>query len=570
MRRREFLHGSTVSLALFGSGCSRTDPGPIDPVGKRLIVDMHCHVFNASDLPAARFLRQVVIRDFPQQSARKTFAIRDPDVLDRFLELILMLLGADKAPTAKQEISYLKGHGSPKRKDVADGREAAIADTARFLVALDRRRRNIATMTVPSAEERKRGIKDEKFLTYMLGPRTEVMRADSEMSLADASIASREAFTSRGVVSRYLNWFSLFRLYRHVLVEKLIDDTSRQGFKPIMLAPALIDYDEWLYEDVRSSLSEQTEVMSEVSLRCARKPDGPVLHGYVGFDPLRQVAFENRKSKTSSLETVERALQEFGFAGVKLYPPMGYRPSGNKGPYPKRSVDLLGFDPSKRMDEALRKLYTLCSDLDAPILAHGYSSNESGDGYAKRGDPHYWFPVFNDFPQLRVCLAHFGRFDAPSKGREALPFPQRSWEWALGEYIKKHPRQKIYADISYFSEALSADAAFRKSLAANFRLWTTSFDPEVDRLMIGTDWLMLGQEKGYEHYVSRVKDFLLTDCAFSEDVCDKVFRRNALTFLPLQKRSVGRARLENWYLRNGLAPERLPVSPEGVFASLFR
>lgn len=570
MRRREFLHGSTVSLALFGSGCSRTDPGPIDPVGKQLIIDMHCHVFNASDLPAARFLRQVVIRDFPKQSAMKTFAIRDPDVLDRFLELILMLLGADKAPTAKEEISYLKGHGAPKRRVAADGRESAIADTARFLVALDRRRRNLATMSVPSAEEKNRAIKDEKFLTYMLGARTEVMRADSEMSLADASMASREAFTSRGVVSRYLNWFSLFRLYRHVLVEKLIDDTSRQGFKPIMLAPALVDYDEWLYEDVTSPLSEQTEVMSEISLRCARKTDGPVLHGYVGFDPLRQVAFENSKSKTSSLGTVERALNEFGFAGVKLYPPMGYRPSGNKGPYPKRSVDLLGFDPSRQMNEALRKLYALCSDLDAPILAHGYSSNESGDGYAKRGDPHYWIPVFDDFPKLRVCLAHFGRFDAASKGREKLPFPQRSWEWALGEYIKEHPRQKIYADISYFSEALSDDATFRKALAANFRLWTASFDPDIDRLMFGTDWLMLGQEKGYEHYVGRVKDFLLTDCGFSEDVCDKVFRRNALTFLPLQKRSVGRARLEGWYLRHGLAPERLPIAPEGVFAGLFR
>ncbi|WP_246763609.1 hypothetical protein [Rhizobium sp. 007] len=209
-------------------------------------------------------------------------------------------------------------------------------------------------MTVPTSQQKNRVAGDEKFLAFMLGSRIEIMQSDTEMSFTDARVASREAFASRGTISRYLNWFSLFRLYRHVPVEKLIADTSRQGFKPLMLAPALVDYDEWLYEDVKSPLSQQIEAMSQISVGCAKQKDGPVLHGYIGFDPLRQVVFENHKGKVSSLKTVERALNEFGFAGVKLYPPMGFQPS------------------------------------------------------------------------------------------------QRSWEWALGEYIKAHPRQKIYADISYF------------------------------------------------------------------------------------------------------------------------
>lgn len=571
MRRREFLRHTTLSLAVLSGGCRTTEPDPSLPGTAQSIIDAHCHVFNASDLPAARFLRQVVIRDFPKQSAMRTFEIRDPDVTDRFIELILTLLGVDKAPTAKEEIAFLRGvPGSRARREPTDAREAAIADTANFLVMLDRRRRNIATMTVPTARQTKRAASDEKFLVYMLGSRTEIMRSDAEMSFTDARVASREAFTSRGAISRYLNWFSLFRLYRHVLVEKLIADTNRQGFKLLMLAPALVDYDEWLYEDVKSPLGQQAEVMSEISVRCAKQKDGPVLHGYIGFDPLREVAFDNNKGKVSSQKTVERALNEFGFAGVKLYPPMGFQPSGNRGPYPKRSIDMLGFDPSTQMDKALRKLYALCVNLDAPILAHGYSSNESGDGYAKRGDPYYWLPVFDGFPKLRVCLAHFGRFDTLSRGRENLPFPQKSWEWALGEYIKGHPKQKIYADISYFSEALNDDAALRKSLAANFRIWTDFFDPGVDRLTFGTDWLMLGQEKGHEHYIDSVKTFLTRDCSFTEDVCDKIFRRNALNFLPLQQRSIGRNRLESWYVRNGLEPKRLPLTQESIFAGLFR
>ncbi len=571
MRRREFLHGSTLSLILFGSGCSRTIPDPIGTEGKHLLVDMHCHVFNASDLPAARFLRQVVIRDFPQQSAMRTFEIRDPDVLDRFIELILMLLGADKAPTAREEIAFLRGEGrAPKRREVAAAREAAIADTARFLVALDQRQRKISTSSLQTPREKSRQAGDEKFLAFMMGSRTEISRSDTQMSYGDATVVSREAFTSRGVISRYLNWFSLFRLYRHVLVEKLIADTSRQGFTPIMLSPALVDFDEWLYEDVTTPLLQQAEVMSEISVHRAKQRDGPVLHGYIGFDPLRQVVFDNHKGSASSLETVERALNDFGFAGVKLYPPMGFQPSRNTKPYPKRSTDLLGFDPSKQMDQALRRLYWLCTDRDAPILAHGYSSNESGDGYAKRGDPYFWAPVFEEFPKLRVCLAHFGRFDAPSEGRDRLPLLQRSWEWALGECIKKYPEQRIYADISYFSEVLDASPKLRKSLASSFKLWTSEFDPGVDRLLFGTDWLMLGQEKGYEHYVGDIRDFLQGDCGFSAEICDKIFWRNALHFLPLQQRSVGRNRLEAWYVRNNLNVDRLPTTPESVFAGLLR
>ncbi|APO69891.1 hypothetical protein IE4872_PB00017 (plasmid) [Rhizobium gallicum] len=41
----------------------------------------------------------------------------------------------------------------------------------------------------------------------------------------------------------------------------------------------------------------------------------------------------------------------------------------------------LGFEPNEELDAALRDLYKLCVDVDAPILAHGYSSNGSGPDY---------------------------------------------------------------------------------------------------------------------------------------------------------------------------------------------
>ncbi|THK36413.1 amidohydrolase [Ensifer sp. MPMI2T] len=573
MFRRDFLKQAAVSAAALTTGCVGRNDGPTSPGDGQLLIDAHCHVFNASDLPAARFIRQVVFEDFPKQT-KQIMGIRDPDIADRLIELALRLLGTDRAPDADEEIAFLKTGKTSRRsaERFSDARAAAIEDTARFLLEVDSRMRRIGSETRGAAgagtkAARQKG--DQKFLDFFVGPELQTKRLDaSAMSLTEARAASRNAFANRGVITRYLNWFSLFRLYRHVLVDRLIDDAKRQGFKVELLTPALVDYDEWLFEDVtRSPLGKQMEVMDYVS----RRPDRPAVHGYIGFDPLREVAYRThaKGATVSSLATARRALTEHGFVGVKLYPPMGFRASGNRGPYPQRTVDRLGFRPDRHLDDALDDLYELCVELDAPILAHGYSSNGSGPDYADRGDPAYWIPVFKKYPSLRVCLAHFGRFDARSEGRKERPLPEGSWEWALGEFIRTNPRQAVFADISYFSEALSDKSEVRGPLANSFKRWMKEFDPRAEHLIFGTDWIMAGQEQGYEHYIQSVNSFLLHDCGLDDEIRDRIFRGNAMKFLPLQRGSKGRGRLLAWYARRGLDPSRLPVSRSTLLAGLL-
>ncbi len=570
MFRRDFLKRTSVSALALVSGCK--PESPTTPGGGRLLIDGHCHVFNAPDLPTERFLSQVVLEEYPEQSRFQIQGIRDPDVTDEFIRLLTRLVGADKAPSADDEIAFLT-RGQNARSSaltVELARASAIEDTAQHLLNLDRERRRIVTMQAPGDLSERKPLKAEKFLNFMLGDPVTTLRAGDPLESARARAASQRAFIQEGVVGRYLNWFSLFRLYRHVLVDRLISDTSSQGFQPVMLTPALVDYDEWLFQDVdKSPLPRQMVVMDVISQRSAKAKSGPVLHGYMGFDPLREVAYRARKSKISSLATARAALSEHGFVGVKLYPPMGFRASGNHRPYPRRTVDLLGFVPDKLLDRALLDLYKLCVELDAPILAHGYSSNGSGPEYADRGDPAYWIPVFEQFPDLRVCIAHFGRFDAPSAGREKLPFPDRSWEWRLGEFIKANPSRNVVADISYFSEALSAGPKLRQELASFFTRWLSEFDPGCDHILYGSDWIMLGKEAGYDHYVESINSFLRTDCKLSDDVCDKIFRRNALRFLPLERGSRGRERLLGYYAKRGLDPSRLPVASPRLVAQIF-
>ena len=574
MYRRDFLREVALAAAVLNTACVRKEDSPTSPGDGQFLIDAHCHVFNASDLPAARFLRQVVFEDFPKQS-KQIMDIRDPDIADRLIELALHLLGADRAPDADEEIAFLKTGKTSRRsaESFPDARAAAIEDTARFLLEVDSRLRRIGPETMGGAgagtkAARQKG--DQKFLDFFVGPELQAKRLNgSPMSVAKARAASRSAFTSRGAITRYLNWFSLFRLYRHVLVDRLIADAKRQGFKVELLTPALVDYDEWLFEDVtRSPLGKQMEVMDYVS----RRPDRPAVHGYIGFDPLREVAYRAhaKRATVSSLATARRALTEHGFVGVKLYPPMGFRASSNKGPYPQRTEDRLGFRPDRHLDDALDDLYELCVELDAPILAHGYSSNGSGPDYADRGDPAYWIPVFKKYSSLRVCLAHFGRFAARSKGRKELPLPEGSWEWVFGEFIRANPRQAVFADISYFSEALSGKAEVRGPLANSFKRWMKEFDPRAEHLIFGTDWIMAGQEQGYEHYIESVNSFLRHDCGLDHQIRDRIFRGNAMKFLPLQRGSKGRGRLLAWYARNGLDPSRLPVNQSTFFAGLLR
>ncbi len=570
MDRRDFLQQIALSAAALLAGCKHGwMETPIEG-GGAAIVDAHCHLFNASDLPAARFLRQVVLHDYPEQ-AYDVMAIRDPDVKDRFYELTLRLLGADKAPSVDQEIRYLTGKSA--KIDSASSRNAAlqsvIDDTSDFLIEVDLRSRGLVTMGTTLDQSTKPISKDQKFLQFVLGKEQSRTLAVQPLTRRTAQIASRRMFTGQNAIGRYLSWFSLLRMYRHALVDQLVADTKRQGFKPILLTPLLVDFDEWLFEDVvKSPLRRQAAVMDLISRRATKDPDGPVVHGFIGFDPLREVAYRHKKGPVSSLETARRALTKHGFLGVKLYPPMGFRPSGNSGGYPKRTIKMLGFNPSKELDRALKDVYRLCVELDAPIVAHGYASNGAGKMSAMKGDPAYWLPVFAKFPKLRVCLAHFGSFDVPSAGWERKPLPEASWEWRLGEYIKAHPGQNVFADISFYEEVLGPGDK-RKALAANFKQWAINFDPELDHILFGTDWLMLGKEEGYEHYIASVNSFLRTDCGFSEDICDKIFRRNAMRFLPLEKWSKGRERMLEYYRKNRLDERRLPeMSPRAV-ANLF-
>lgn len=216
------------------------------------------------------------------------------------------------------------------------------------------------------------------------------------------------------------------------------------------------------------------------------------LVSFVAFDPRRD----------NALQLVKRGI-ELGFVGVKLYPPMGYRPLDH------------------RFLEAQRALYQFCCDWEIPVLTHcspesfeaypGHSNYaEPGCGRTPQDDhPEGWAAVLKEFPSLRLCFGHAGGggymnypdFVPDRAVAVKVPFPGWFDENVDGAVLGSNPpcyasqvlalcrrHDHVYCDLSYFTKAVSG-ADERATLARNLRT-VFGCDRLSRRVMYGSDWHM--------------------------------------------------------------------------------
>ncbi|MCZ7600727.1 MAG: amidohydrolase [Gammaproteobacteria bacterium] len=485
--------------------------------------------------------------------------IDDPDAVDALVRLFLAVLGSEGAPTAADEIEVLTGRAAARVEFVGGeaGDGPAIDAVADFL-----RREPPADATGPRRRPRParrhlRGLRHGGGTARSGGARRAV-----------GARRRRGAFRSEFAIGRTLRWFSLFRRYRHVLVDSLANMYAEQGMTPALIAPALVDYSRWLEERPRSPIHDQVRVMGLIAARA----DGPAVHGYVAYDPLHEVYFRSTDAETRAamgyepvLDIVAEALDAHGFLGVKLYPPMGFRPAGNadEGVYPRRVIDDIGNGVGAELDRALDDLYRVVGARGACIIAHGADSNAAGEGFGSRGDPAHWLAVFRRHPALKVCIAHFGGFDAVSAAPVGPEHPENSWEWTLGAWFEQYRQDfggeaPVFGDISYYSEVLAGSGEDRARYAALLASFIDRFDPECLHLVYGSDWMMLGAERGHESYARTIESFLANDVGLDADRVERIMSGNACRLFGPADGDPARDRLERFYETHGLDPSRLP------------
>ncbi|WP_230165042.1 amidohydrolase family protein [Roseomonas sp. CECT 9278] len=351
-------------------------------------------------------------------------------------------------------------------------------------------------------------------------------------------------------------------------------------FRPQFFAPSFVDYDTWLVppedkEYLSSPMSKQIEVANLLG-KCLARSTGAriVVHPLVGFDPARQVRHGD------ALAVVRDAVAHKGAIGVKVYPPMGFRPLGNgdrnAGPF----VDFLETairNFGARLDDALLELYAYCNDEDVPIMAHCSPSQGRGPGFVQRAAPELWRPVLDRFPKLRVNLAHFGgvagEASPPRRGNEpeqAYESVRRlynlrpQWAWTIATLMRDYPG-RVYSDTGYFASVLN------RSDWSSIGTLHQIFDaiPETSRyLMYGSDWNVVAAEERIDEYSYRLRG------AMAPIMQDPVGRenfawRNAARFFGLRTGDKARRRLEAVYRSWGVEPHRLdvfnPIDPKKPF-----
>ena len=191
------------------------------------------------------------------------------------------------------------------------------------------------------------------------------------------------------------------------------------------------------------------------------------------------------------LRHVKQAILNRGFLGVKLYPPMGFRPFDN-------NIDHFSWAPRSprgggaALDRELADLYSWCVANDVPIKAHANNSNAAAPGAGVFADPAGWRAVLDQprFRNLRLNLAHFGGFDE-SAPAEALT-STGDWEESLAEMVGLY--SGLYFDIGYWTEAADTDAPQRTRVLARVRELLERDPKMLERMMYGSDWSMIGRE----------------------------------------------------------------------------
>jgi hypothetical protein len=312
------------------------------------IVDVHCHIFNADDLPMVEFVEKSFVRaSFGQKkvdpyapilngvlrdlSKRLTDGARDEDkYLDAIKTNLLNKRSPEKIAEYERKILAALFNDWKDRPLQIQGKikldKKAVARYLPHLALGLIRRETFHKMYQGPTDFSFGTVLNNSDGAFSMGAVT--VDNDDRPPLDPVYLADQVYFQQGGKIAKSIIWAIAYTRYRRELVEKLIEANDRRA---ILVTPALVDFAKWLDADEKllTPVAKQAAIMERLSRE--RTPDIPPLHGFVPFDPLRQAIHVKTggAAAASPLSIVQKAVLQQGFIGVKLYPPMGFRPTNN-------------------------------------------------------------------------------------------------------------------------------------------------------------------------------------------------------------------------------------------------
>jgi uncharacterized protein len=183
--------------------------------------------------------------------------------------------------------------------------------------------------------------------------------------------------------------------------------------------------------------------------------------------------------RPSALKRLKSLVENDCFKGVKIYPPLGYRP------------DHPIF---------MEQIYPYMVEHDIPLLAHCSPGSVNSKDYEKEvahsfADPENYIKVMESFPELRVCLAHFGGI---SEWKRHLDEPRDisnpTWVKKIIDMIQSGNYPNLYTDISYTIFNFQDNSSYLKILLQDKTI--------LSHVLFGSDFYMVESENYSEKRLS--------------------------------------------------------------------
>lgn len=477
-----------------------------------LKIDVHAHIFNGEDVPLDGFIEEIVLKTSD----------------DGGLKVLLRALIRPVTATVKLWADGEKQENRQLSKALRDAGHP-VPPEIEITTVNSNKAYGITQETKKQAKKR--------FSLFK-----KLLKAARKQ---DAAKKQKSAKPYRGSVFwdnvKIARWLRNFTAPRKKNMESLLKNHGKKG-KIDLFVTALVDLDYWLKGKTKSHMEQQVLMSSKLSILS----NGRILP-FVSFDPYRDVV-ENGKA----LALVKLAIMEYGFVGVKLYPPMGFKAIGNNvktyesvenGIWrkPHGGIPALSDkDFAKGIETSLMSLYDWAEKNDVPIMAHANDSNFSRRDFCGFANPQNWQRVLEQFPRLRINLGHFGGTDSFFDIHKKCINERKTWAQKTIDLLETHPN--LYADTGNFK--LRKSDGFHVYLA-KLKAQLQAHPKLAGRLMYGSDWFMNSARSYSKKYPQRFQK-RLKEASIPAAFSRKLMGENAVKFLGLKNGNT-RKRLKAFY-----------------------
>lgn len=185
--------------------------------------------------------------------------------------------------------------------------------------------------------------------------------------------------------------------------------------------------------------------------------------------------YQDFRDKLGTFDGNIAAMGSNYFAGIKLYPPIGF------DPWPDRTEER----------KKVEALYSFCVAKDIPVTVHcsdgGFKLHPDAEDFTS---PWRWEEVLSQpqYRTLKLNLAHFGT----QSRKKYLVMPRHDWRDKIVQLLESYP--SLHTDFSYIAQ----DDGYYQDL----KILCHDHPAIVERIMFGSDFMINLLDAGsYDQYL---------------------------------------------------------------------